>query len=138
MFFITVIKTNRNDNYQNLYKTTTRLRRLMLSPLRQIPIQSLLYKTTTCLTRSATTFLSPKWKKLSKTVTEKLYPVEKWEAMHKKYTSLWLYVLYCYFIMQSLFDIYKNCTFTFNIRLPNYSSGQSAGFPIQEPWVHNR
>ena len=38
-------------------------RRLMLSPSKQIPLQSLLYKTTTCLTRPATFILSPKWKK---------------------------------------------------------------------------
>ena len=81
MFFIIVITTNRNDNQQNLYKTTTRLRRLMLSPPKQIPIQSL------------------------------LYPAEKWETMHKKYTSLWLYVLCCYFVMQSLFNIYKHLTY---------------------------
>ena len=46
-----------------LCKTTTRLRRSALSLPKQIPIQSLLNKTTTSLTRPATTFLSPKWKK---------------------------------------------------------------------------
>ena len=35
----------------------------MLSRPKQIPIQSLLYKMITCLTRPAITFLSPKWKK---------------------------------------------------------------------------
>ena len=38
-------------------------RRPMLSPSKQIPLQSLLYKTTTCLTRPATFILSSKWKK---------------------------------------------------------------------------
>ena len=52
------------------YKTTTRLRRPMLSPPMRIPIQSLLYKTTTCLTRPATTFFCPpNEKNLSKTTT---------------------------------------------------------------------
>ena len=39
-----------------LWKTTTRLRRPILSLTQHIFIQSLLYKTTTCLTRPATTF----------------------------------------------------------------------------------
>ena len=47
----------------NLFKKTTRLRGPILVLPKQIPIQLLLYKTTTCLTRPATTFLSPKWKK---------------------------------------------------------------------------
>ena len=66
-------------------QTTTSTRRPIVSLPKQIPIQSLLYKTTTCLTRSATTCLSHKWKKkkLSKTATAKLYPAEKWEAMNK-------------------------------------------------------
>ena len=65
--------------------------------------------------RPGTTFLSPKWKKnLSKTATAKIYTAEKWEAMHKnKRLSnyiyyLRLYLLYCYFVMQSLFNVYKN------------------------------
>ena len=44
-------------------QTTTSTRRPIVSLPKQIPIQSLLYKTTTCLTRSATTCLSHKWKK---------------------------------------------------------------------------
>ena len=51
---------------------------------------------------------------------------------------LWLYLLHCYFIMQSLFNVYKNWTFTFNIRPTNYRSDQGAGFPIQESWIQNR
>ena len=53
-------QTCSNDH---LYKTITRLRRSMLSSPKQIPKQSLLHKTTTCLTWPATTFLSPRWKK---------------------------------------------------------------------------
>ena len=57
----------------------------MLSPTKQIPIQSLLSKTTTCLTRTATTFFVPHVKKcLSKTAIAKNYPSEKWEVIHKK------------------------------------------------------
>ena len=37
-------------------------RRPILSLSKQIPLQLLLYKTTTCLTRPATFILSPKWK----------------------------------------------------------------------------
>ena len=54
-------------------KTTVHLRRLMLSPPQQIPIQLLLYKTTTCLTRPAATFFVSQIKKsLSKTTTKKI------------------------------------------------------------------
>ena len=49
-----------------LCKTTSFLRQPMLSPLKKIPIQSLLQKTTTCLTRPATTFVSHMKKNLSK------------------------------------------------------------------------
>ena len=63
----------------HLYKT--RLRRPMLCPPGQIPMQSLLYKTTTCLTRPATSFFVSQMKKksLPKTTT-KFYPANKWEA----------------------------------------------------------
>ena len=69
---------------------TTRLRQPMPSPPKPIPIQTLLYKTTTCLTRPANTFFVPQMKKkqqqkkLPKTATARLYPVEKWKAMDKK------------------------------------------------------
>ena len=53
-------QTCSNDH---LYKTTIRLRRPVLSPSKQIPIQSLLYKTTTCLKRPATTFFVSQMKK---------------------------------------------------------------------------
>ena len=43
----------------HLCKTTTRLRRPMLSTPEPIPIQSLVYKTTTYLTPLATTFFCP-------------------------------------------------------------------------------
>ena len=42
---------------------TTRLRWPMLSPPKQIRIQSLLYKTTTCLMQPATTFFVSQTKK---------------------------------------------------------------------------
>ena len=54
-----------SQTYSNnhLYKTKTHLRWPTLSLPNQIPIQSLLYRKTTCLTWTATTFLFPKWKK---------------------------------------------------------------------------
>ena len=65
----------------HLYKTTMHLRRPILSPPKQTPIQSLLYKTTTRLTRLATTFFVSQMKKnLSKTTTAKLYPSKEWET----------------------------------------------------------
>ena len=100
--FTKYTQTCSNDH---LHKVTTCLRRPMLSPAKPIPIQLLLYKTTLCLKRPGTTFFVPQMKKkLSKTATANLYSAKKWEAVHKKLTSLQLYLLYCYFIMQSLFN----------------------------------
>ena len=60
-------------------------------------IISLLYKTTTCLTPTATTFFCPHNEKhLSKTATAKFYQAEKWLTMHKKQTSLQLYLFYLF------------------------------------------
>ena len=47
--------------------------------------------------------------------------------------SLWLYLLYCYLIMQSLCNVYKSWTFTLKKGLLNYPNGQGTGFPIQGP-----
>ena len=44
-------------------QSTNSVRGPMLSLPKWILVQSLLYKTTTCLTRPSTIFLSPKWKK---------------------------------------------------------------------------
>ena len=60
---------------------TTRLRRPKLSLHKQIPIQLLLYKTTTCIARPGTTFfVSQMKKKLSKATTKKIYQAKKWET----------------------------------------------------------
>ena len=96
-------------------KTTTRLRRPILSLSKQIPTQSLLYKTTTCLMRPAMTLLSPKWRKACLKQSIKTISSEEMRNKHKeqcikKYTSLWLRLFYCYFIMQSLFNVYKSWT----------------------------
>ena len=62
-------------------QTTTSIRQTVLSLPKQIPIQPLLYKTTTCLTQPATPFfVSQIQKNLSKTTTSKLYPAKKWET----------------------------------------------------------
>ena len=116
-------QTCSNDH---LSKTTTRLRRPVLSPPKQIPIQSLLYMTTTCLTRPATTFffISQMKKKLSKTTATKRYQAKKWETIIWKpciiNISPRLYLLYRYFIMQSLFNVFKNWTFALCICLLDY------------------
>ena len=49
--------------YNHLYKTTTRLKRPMLSPPNPNLMQSLLHKTTTYLTQPPTTFIAPQMKK---------------------------------------------------------------------------
>ena len=105
-------QTCSNDH---LYKLTTHLRQPTLSPPKQIPIQSLLYKTTTCLTWPATTFFVSQVKiNLSEITTTKFYPAKKWETSIKqqyiKIKRLSLYLLYCYFIMQNLCNAYKNWT----------------------------
>ena len=53
-------QTCSNDH---LYKTNTRLRPSMLTLPKLIPIKSILHKTTTCLTQSATSFFVPQMKK---------------------------------------------------------------------------
>ena len=52
----------------------------------QILVQSLLYKTTACLTWTAATFFDFQMKKnLSKTTTTKLYPAKECEKKHKEH-----------------------------------------------------
>ena len=92
----------------HLHKTNTRLRRPGLSLPKEIPIQLLLYKTTTCLTRPATTFFVSQVKKTClkqslQNFTQERNGKQSW-TMHKKEMSSWLYLLYCYFLMQSLFS----------------------------------
>ena len=60
-YFSNILCHSHTCSNNHLCKTTTRLRRTMLSVPKQIPKQSLLCKTTTCLTWSATTFLVSKW-----------------------------------------------------------------------------
>ena len=106
----------------HLYKMTTRLRQQIVSLSKQILIQSLLYKTTTCLTRPAATYFVLQMKKnLPKTATAKLYLAEKWEAMHKNkslcikimimFTVLLRYNAVCLMLIKS--------GYLLNTRLPN-------------------
>ena len=81
-------------SHEHLYKMTSHLRRLMLSPPKQISIQSLLYKTNTCLTRAATTFFVSQMKKTCLKQPLKNYFVK----------------LERYFVILSLFNVYKNWT----------------------------
>ena len=110
-------------------KMTTRLRQPILSPPKAIPVQSLLYKTTTCITWPAATFFVPQLKKtcLKQLLQNFIQQRNGKQCIKNKCLSdfiysLWLYLLYCYFLMQNLSNIYKNWTFTFNIRLPNCCS----------------
>ena len=78
----------------------------MLGPPKQIPMQSLLYKKTICLTRQATTFFVSKMKNAClkqplQNITQRKMGKKRKATMHKKETSLRLYLLYCYFMMQS-------------------------------------
>ena len=71
-------------------------------PPKQILIQSLLNKTTTCLTRPATSFFVSQMKKnLPKTTTTKFYPAKKWERnirqqclKNKRLSDYTLFLLY--------------------------------------------
>ena len=72
-------------HYSQTVQTTSSVRLPMLSPPKQIPIQSLLYKLTAYLMQTATTFFDFQMKKsLSKTTTKKLYSVQECEKKHKK------------------------------------------------------
>ena len=76
----------------HLYKTTTHLRQPMLSLPKEIPIQSLLYKTTTCLTRPATTFFVSQMKKNC----NNHYKTLPSEEMGKKHKAAMLNILLYY------------------------------------------
>ena len=99
---------------QTLCKMTTRLKQPMLSLPQRIPIQSLLYKTTTCLTWPATTFLFPKWKKAYLKQPLKNFIQQRNGKQHEKQyiknKRLCLYLLHCYSLMLSLFNVYKSWT----------------------------
>ena len=105
--YIIYIIYSQTCSNNNLYKMTTHLRQPTLSLTKQIPIQMLLYKTTTCLMQPATPYLvSQIKKKLSKTTTTKFYPAKKWEINMRqqciKNKRLSLHLLYYYFLTQSL------------------------------------
>ena len=81
LFWINLEHYSQTSSNDHLCKTTIRLRRPMLSPPKQIPVQLLLHKTTICLTRPTTTFFClSNEKSLSKTTTKKLYPTKKYET----------------------------------------------------------
>lgn len=82
------------------HMTATRRRPSTLFPPKPIPIKLFLCKTTNCLTRPATTFLYPKWKKnLLKTTTTNIYLAKKWKTVHIKSMSPWLHLFFCNFVM---------------------------------------
>ena len=94
MFQLDPILYSQTCSNDHLYKMTTDLRQPMLSLPKQIPIQSLLQKMTTCLTQPATTFfLSQMKKNLSITTTTKLYLAKKWETNIRQQCII-LYLLY--------------------------------------------
>ena len=100
-----------------LFKMTTHLKVPMLSLTKQIPIQLLLYKTTTCLTQRRDHFFClSNEKSLSKITPTKFSLPSKAignkhkVTMHKNKHLSDYTLLYCYLIMQSLFNTYKNQT----------------------------
>ena len=105
---------------------TTCLRQPLLSPPQQIPIQSLLYKMTTCLTQPVITFFVSQMKKnLSKMTTTKLYPAKNRETIiwkqcvKNKFLPDYIYSIATLYITHSLFNVLKtgqlNLTFVFPI-----------------------
>ena len=113
-----------------LYKTTTCLRWLKLSLPKSILIQLLLHnKMTTCLMQPAITFFVPQIKKncLKQPLQNFIQLRNEKQCVKNKCLFDYIYYLqlnslYCYIIMQSLFNVCKNWTFTFNIHLTNYCS----------------
>ena len=75
----------------------------------QVSIQLLLYKMTACLMWTTTPFLSPKWKKICLKQPQQSGTQQKMGNKQatklKKWMSLWLYLLYCDFIKQSLMSV---------------------------------
>ena len=76
LFWINLKYYNQTCSNDHLCKMTTHLRQPMLNPPKQFLMQSLLCKTTTCLTWAATTFWVPNEKKRNIQQKE-IYPAEK-------------------------------------------------------------
>ena len=114
LFWINLKYYNQTCSNDHLCKMTTHLRQPMLNPPKQFRMQSLLCKTTTCLTWPVTTFWVPNEKKKKKYPAKRnLSSKEMWykQEQCRKNKRLWLYLLCCYFIMQSLSNVYKSCQF---------------------------
>ena len=76
LFWVNLKHYSQTCSNDHLFKITTLLRRPVLSPPKQIPIQSLLRKTTTWLMRPAATFFVSQME----TATKKLYPMKKYKT----------------------------------------------------------
>ena len=80
IFSLLYSQTCSNDH---LHNATTCLRQPMLSPPKQIPIQSILYEMTTCLTRPAANFFVPQMNKTCLNKHYKTLTSEKKGNKHK-------------------------------------------------------
>ena len=92
-WFEKILKYSHTCLYYHLYETTTHLRWPMLHPPKPIPIQSLLYKMTTCLTWPATTLFIPQMKKTCP--KQPLHNFIRWrnakQCIKNKYLSNYIY-----------------------------------------------
>ena len=111
LFYINLKHYSQPCSDDNFCNTTTCLRRPRLSPPKRIPIQSLLYKTATCLTQPATTFFVSQMKKsLSKTTTNKLYPTKKCKRKEQciKNKRLYLFIFTLLLLFNAKFSVHKS------------------------------
>ena len=79
LFWINLEYYNQTCSNDHLCKTTTRLGQPMLNPPKQIPIQMLLCKKTTCLTRPVTTFWVPN-EKTEISSEKEIHPAKKYNT----------------------------------------------------------
>ena len=88
LLWINLKNYNQTCSNNHLCKMTTCLRQQMPSVPKQSPVQSLLYKMTTCLTWPVTNFCLPNEKNLSKTTTKNFIQrrnaKQTYGTMHKK------------------------------------------------------
>ena len=92
LFWVNLKHYSQTCSNDHLFKITTLLRRPVLSPPKQIPIQSLLRKTTTWLMRPATTFFVSQTKTATKKLSDKeIQNKHKEQSIKNKHLSDYIY-----------------------------------------------
>ena len=87
---VVVVFANNFHNTVKPVQTTTSIRRPLVSPPKQIPIQLLLYKMTTCVTWPVATYFVPQMKKKKKLSKKPPQNFTQWKTLLLLYNVVWL------------------------------------------------